>query len=97
MGDYNGWTNRATWAMNLDLTNEYGQDRQLESYARYAAIGNEEYEAGFYDELAGYIEGYARDLKHHGLLPDFQGEDPDDINEVNWLEIAESYNICDYI
>lgn len=28
---YNGWTNRNTWLLNLNLTNDYGINKYLES------------------------------------------------------------------
>lgn len=118
---YNGWSNRATWAMGLNLSNEEGIYRELESRASTAALGNDpndpddvgdrtlaEIAEDFHIDLAIAIEQYARYCAAKGLLPDFDpdshessdprdNDGPDDIDEVNWLEIAESYELSDYV
>lgn len=110
MGDYNGWSNRATWAMALNLGNEYSVYKQCEEYARRAAVGNEEDVDTFREELAEYLEQYAAFIMavYPELLPDFDpachmspdpkdNHGPDDVDEVNWAEIAEGYVLSDYV
>lgn len=124
MSDYNGWSNRATWAMALDLGNDEYTYRAVESLASYAAIGNgygdlhydgDGEEVGrdltartedFHAELARSIEAFARG--NAASLPDFDpamhkspnpkdSNGPDDIDDVDWQEIAENYPLDDYL
>jgi hypothetical protein len=120
---YNGWSNRATWAMNLNITNEYGLYMELEGKARYAAVGNdpnnedpidgrsaEECVDDFHAELSFAIRQYGEYCVAERLLPDFMlrgmsrrtpdpkdNDGPDDITQVDWLEIAMSYDLNDYV
>lgn len=105
---YNGWTNRATWAMGLNLGNDEYTYRQCESAARYAAVGNEESPEDFRAELADALRKLGRDLAAAGYLPDFDvsahesadpsdPNGPDDIDAVNWVELAESYELAEYV
>lgn len=107
---YNGWSNRATWAMSLDLNNDETTYYGCETYARGAAVGNEDDPEAFYAELADELEKYARMLVavFPFMLPDFdpamhESSDPkdphgpDDIDEVNWLELAEGYVLSEYV
>jgi hypothetical protein len=118
---YEGWSNRATWAMNLNITNEYGLYMELEGKARYAAVGNdpldedpidgrsaEECADDFHAELSFAIRQYGEYCVAERLLPDFDAEmhespdpkdndGPDDITQVDWLEIAMSYDLNDYV
>lgn len=110
MGDYNGYTNRDTWAMGLNLDNDYETYTHCQGLARHAMIGNEDNPDGFYEELAEYLEGYARRLIAEApyMLPDFNpashespdpraNNGPDDVNGVNWRELAECYEPKDYL
>lgn len=36
--EYNGWTNRETWCMNLWITNEQGWDEQMRELAKQAVV-----------------------------------------------------------
>jgi hypothetical protein len=96
--------------MSLNLSNEYSVYMRCEQHARFAAIGNEEYADGFHAELAAYLEIYARHILSEMpfLLPDFDpaghessdpkdNHGPDDIEGVNWLEIAEGYDLAEYV
>lgn len=107
---YNGWSNRATWAMALNLSNDYGVYQACEGAARFASVGNEEYVEGFYAELAEYLRMIAVDYldSFPSALPDFdpaghESSDPkdphgpDDITEVDWQEIAETYELSEYV
>lgn len=77
---YNGWTNRATWLVQLWLDNEQGTQVALYDIAR----SNRESLANTADGIKDYIEE---------LLPELDGFAADlmsvAIGEVNWSEIAE--------
>lgn len=107
---YNGWSNRATWAMSLNISNDETTYRITEGAARFAAIGNEDSVEDFRAELAEMLRIVATDWVDNMpfLLPDFDpaGHEspdpkdphgPDDIEEVNWDEIAAGYVLADYV
>lgn len=107
---YNGWSNRDTWAMALNLGNDYDVYMQCEEFARVAAIGNEDDVDAFRDELAEALAIYARMLLgiSPSSLPDFDpamhmspdpkdNHGPDDVDGVNWREIAEGYELSNYV
>lgn len=107
---YNGWVNRDTWAMALDLGNDEVTYRMCEALARYAAIGNEDDPEAFRDELADQLKqlGYKLLATDPGYLPDFDpsqhespdprdNHGPDDIEGVDWHEIAETYDLDEYV
>lgn len=80
---YNGWTNRETWAMALWLSNEYATVTALEEMA-----GRATNEYG----LAAAIKAYFDDLEevapdHHRTIRDDVGS----IYRVDWHSIAEHY------
>lgn len=83
---YNGWSNRDTWAMSLNLTNDeypYHDIQDMMDFDR--ATGTPE------EEIADTIEQMAYYYVSIGILPDFRGEDPDNIEGVNWLEIVRNW------
>lgn len=73
---YNGWSNYETWNVSLWLNNEEGTHKELQSLQRRA-----------YDKesLAKQIEDLCKEIWSEGKTPDGA-----DLNETNWLEIAES-------
>lgn len=79
---YNGWTNYATWCVNLWLTNEPDSEETLRMLAQMAAS------LGF---RADRIEGYVRDslpLDGASLATDLLQST---LGRVNWREIAENH------
>lgn len=95
---YNGWSNRETWLMNLNLQNTEGSYDLCEQEAAYKArkaSGSEEY---FWECLAVSLEEVGRVCSENGILPDFDGNhDREDMTKVNWLEIASKYELEDYL
>ena len=77
MQDYNGWTNRNTWLINLhfgELLNSYKED-------------DIEITADFIKEI--WLEHFELETKHLDVVfmdfLDFEG--------LNWAEIAEHYHV----
>ena len=77
MQDYNGWTNRNTWLINLhfgELLNSYKED-------------DIEITADFIKEI--WLEHFELETKHLDVVVmdflDFEG--------INWEEIAEHYKV----
>jgi hypothetical protein len=80
--DYRGWTNRATWAVNLWLNNEPEPQAVLEDIARKPGESFEHE-----DELREYVEELLTEKQEvRGL-----GAHLLDIilDEVNWVEILD--------
>ena len=73
---YNGWTNQATWALNLDLSNTEAL------YYKYMNIAEQGLETFKREAL--------RDIKA-GLLVDFKGESRHDIKDINFKEVYETF------
>ena len=76
--EYNGWTNRETWTVNLWLTNEECYYRQLQAILH-------DYEGR---EQAEELEQYARwivDIDESSLTSDLLSAS---LGRVNWHEIA---------
>jgi len=77
--EYNGWTNKATWLVNLWLTNEQATSEEMSCIARDlktkypVASAIREYVESLLPEL----DGFASDLMTYAL------------DEVEWVEIAE--------
>ena len=76
MSDYNGWTNRATWNVNLWIENDYGFYK-----AKQAMQGDT---PNYW--TAPKVENWVQ-----SVMPN---KTPDGIpyDDVNWTEIAESWN-----
>lgn len=72
---YNGWTNWETWNVALWISNEYP------SYQQAVYLAKQAYGL---DNLAESLEN-----EFYYPTPDF--DETDDLRNVNWLEIAESY------
>lgn len=92
--EYNGWSNRETWATNLWLTNEYGITKDLEIYFQELHSEGEETTAEIKRKFAEYIENYTTELlafenlnsTTYSMLTDIGS-----LYRVNWREIAEDF------
>ena len=78
--DYNGWTNYATWRVNLEMFDgaDYASDNDLDAY-----------------DLGQMLRGVAEDLlseQGSGMVLDYALAF---ISDVNWYEIAQ-HQIADY-
>jgi hypothetical protein len=74
MSEYNGWTNYATWRINLEMFDggDFASDNDLDAY-----------------DLGQSLRGFAEDLlseQGSGMVLDYALAFLDD---VNWREIAE--------
>jgi hypothetical protein len=81
--EYNGWTNRETWATSLWLNNEQALQEQVTDQAR---------EASNLGVFADYIEEMISDLfdeNWEGLKA--MRNDIGSLYRVNWIELAESF------
>jgi hypothetical protein len=87
--EYNGWTNRETWATVLHLNNEQG----LYETVRDWAVSNwEEDESEAVTVLSESIEDFVTELVESdwdGVK--FMRSDIGSLYRVNWREIAESF------
>lgn len=92
-GTYNGWSNRATWCVNLWM-GESG-DEWFREIAENAASGHDDKDDAI-QEVADALESWHADvyaeqidaLPSQGLIADLL--DTDVFSDVNWREIAES-------
>ena len=78
---YNGWSNYATWRVNLECINEENYIEQGIVYNTISELADaikENIELLLGDEAGGYAEGL-----NHDYAMAF-------ISDVNWYEIAES-------
>ena len=78
--EYNGWTNRETWVVNLWLTNDECYYRELRSIIKNFDS----------DEQAEELEQYVRwiiDTDEASMTSDLLSTS---LGRVNWYEIAES-------
>lgn len=82
MTAYNGWTNYATWRINLELFHDY---RVENSHLRHDAYDLAEH-------LKDQAEVYIEDSAPEGLARDYALVF---LQDVNWYEIAE-HLIADY-
>jgi hypothetical protein len=94
--DYNGWTNRETWATNLWIENEYALAKDLEVfYMEMHQDGDELLETTpeMVRQFADYIEQVITELlsfenmtrSTYSMLTDIGS-----LYRVNWYEIAQS-------
>lgn len=80
MNEYNGWTNYATWNVNLWLTNDEGSYNYWMERARDSEV----------NELAIALEN-----EHREAMPELNASTYSDLlqyilSSVNWHEIAKS-------
>ena len=81
--EYNGWTNRETWAVALWINNEQGLQEQINDQAREASsLG------GFADFLEEFIDELF-DENWQNLKA--MRNDIGSLWRVNWYELAESF------
>lgn len=94
--EYNGWTNRETWATALHINNDeglYNQAREMASeYAKQrdeASIANESW---LFAQYCDQIENFIDDLfdENWDNLKAMRN-DIGSLYRVNWREIAESF------
>ena len=58
--EYNGWTNRETWCMNLWITNEQGWDEQMRELAKHMS-------EDVVDDAGELLSQKLNDPRHHSI------------------------------
>jgi hypothetical protein len=94
---YNGWSNYATWNVNLWLDNDEGFYHDLVSLTHRALVSNTPEEAT--EELAVSIRSYVEaiwaqpwnDSDETGSFGDLRADDGDTLEDVDWEEIAAAW------
>lgn len=76
MGDYNGWTNRATWNVNLWIENDYG------FYKAKQAMQGDTLNYWTPVKVSNWVQS---------VMPG-QTPDGESYTDVDWAEIAFSWN-----
>jgi hypothetical protein len=92
--EYNGWSNRETWAANLWLTNDYGMTKDLEIYFQELHKEEEPTTPEIFRDFTEYIENYVGELfEFENLNPTTHSmmSDIGSLYRVNWREIAEGF------
>ncbi len=74
MSNYNGWTNYATWRINLEVFDNFDID----------GYSSDTYELS--QQLSDYLESYLDETTEQGLALDYAMAF---ISEVNYYEIAQ--------
>lgn len=99
MGDYNGWTNRATWAWQLHMTNDESlqNETRMQVLAALAIEGRKKQQHGWCLPASKVVtqalkDGfwYWHDLYSDGYFP-YMGnilEDVGDPLDIDWDDIA---------
>lgn len=95
---YNGWSNRDTWAMALNIDNDYRTYHAKEETARacFKLYADDPKRAR--SVIAMRLASFAREWVRMGLLPDFDPKSPehDDFDGVNWDEIVSKLDASEY-
>jgi hypothetical protein len=81
---YEGWTNRATWNVNLWIDNEYPLYCEKMRFLRSSAMI-----APNVAELSHRVRTFCEELFEGGKTPDMKTRA--DMAGVNWIEIAEAW------
>lgn len=95
--EFNGWSNRETWAMNLWIENEYALNETACEYARTEVEGHDKAEAinpyflgeslkNYFEEDLFTFENVSKNKDLFNMLTDIGS-----LYRINWFEIAESY------
>ena len=91
--EYNGWTNRETWALNLHITNDQG----LDEMARERVAGLDTFRAA--EALREWVENDLLALssyeEEYGTPPNrellMMAQDVGSVWRVDWIEIAKAF------
>jgi len=92
--EYNGWTNRETWATALHLDNNQGIYNEVQDYTRGAIENNPIKEAPY--RLADTLEEWVNAMFEFDNISENRAlfsmlEDIGSLYRVNWREIAQGY------
>ena len=82
--EYNGWTNRETWATALHIDNEQG----LQEHAIKLGKIKNQTQRGLADALESWLNGY---FDRNWVKARSMREDIGSLYRVNWWELAEGY------
>lgn len=89
---YNGWANRQTWAVNLELLDGFDASDFLKGYD----LPDEEQEQTATEDLAGFFEDYVWEMVCDQSRGWSKGIVQDYLAQVDWEEIA-SHHVTDYV
>ncbi|WP_233854156.1 DUF7249 family protein [Paraburkholderia sp. HD33-4] len=88
-GQYNGWTNYATWCVHRWMTGDQGTWRYtLETIADMRALGNST-GAALVDELADYLKADHMESVPEQVTGVWRDLITRSLGDVDWREIAE--------
>jgi hypothetical protein len=78
--DYNGWTNKQTWNINLTYSEIFSNMCEEQEF------NDQDHLADAFESLVNELEfdGVTENTLAHGVLSDY-------LNQVDWEEIAEKY------
>jgi hypothetical protein len=86
--NYNGWTNHATWCVNLWLSNDESSYRHWQRATRgEKAIGGRKYQIvnRLAERLENELSEECKNSNGHGMWQEISA---DELSLVNWREIA---------
>ena len=93
--DYNGWTNRETWATALHIDNDQGLLETALDYAKQEREGHDEGEEinSYYlaETLEGWFDDMAGDFTELSAGVYYMLRDIGSLYRVNWRELADHY------
>lgn len=94
MEEYNGWTNRETWATALHIDNDYGLLHNALDYVREETRGEDEVD--IYDLAEGFKYQLEEDILTFENVRENRSlwlmlTDIGSLYRVNWREIAQHY------
>lgn len=92
--DYNGWTNRETWATMLHINNDQGLQETALDYAREAMTDDSQADDlnAYYlaEALENWFDAMAGDFTELSAGAYYMFRDIGSLYRVNWREIAEA-------